>query len=63
MKRTVSDRFEREAEEAADAVRYVEDNAFAAALSRRTSEGRVERDQMRRLADAADQLERTRRTA
>lgn len=39
---------------------YLAENAFAGALARRVSEGRVVDDELRRLADAADRLEASR---
>ena len=43
--------------------RYLDENAFASALARRISEGRVVDDELRRLADAADRLDASRAKA
>jgi transcriptional regulator with XRE-family HTH domain len=42
---------------------YLAENAFAGALARRISEGRVVDDELRRLADAAERLDASRAKA
>jgi transcriptional regulator with XRE-family HTH domain len=42
---------------------YLAENAFAGALARRISEGRVVDDELRRLADAAERLDTSRAKA